>query len=263
MNETPLQLAKREVQQNFSNKTIWVGLLAAGVILGLSGPFETSEALKTAPRLIYWVVMCALFYFLGTWVGTFSSAYISRLGLPEWPSTICAGLCTGLAIFAALLGINIMLFDLPLAAIKGLLGLGVNVVAISTVITCAIVYIKRNVSGAGTETAPVLPQPAPILRRLPMEKRGALVALSVSDHYVQVTTTNGQELLLMRLSDAMDEVGETKGMQVHRSHWVALDQITSAKRDGAKAILTLSAGQDIPASRTYVPALKEAGILPG
>ena len=67
----------------------------------------------------------------------------------------------------------------------------------------------------------------------------------------------------MRLSDAMEEVGDTQGMQVHRSHWAALDQIVSARRDGAKAILTMTDGREIPASRTYVPALKAAGVLPG
>lgn len=260
MKDTPLQLAKREVQQSFANKTMWIGLLGVGVVLGLSGPFQTSEVMPTVPRVIYWAALCALFYFLGSFVATFANATLSRLGLPEWPATIGAGLCTGLSIFTALMLINIVLFDLPPEAIRGMLGLGVNVVVISTIITCGIVYFKRHASGKTEEAAP---QPPAILRRLPIEKRGALVAMSVSDHYVQVTTTNGQELLLMRLSDAMEEVGDTKGMQVHRSHWVALDHITAAKRDGAKAILTLSSGQDIPASRTYVPALKEAGVLPG
>ncbi len=261
MKDTPLQLAKREVQQNFTNKTNWIGLLAIGVVLGLSGPFETSEVLQTVPRVIYWTALCSLFYFLGSFVATFVNGILSRGGLTEWPATIGAGLTAGLTIFAALMLINITIFDLRAEAIGNILGLGVNVVLISTIITCAIVYLKRHLAGAPAETTAV-PQPAAILRRLQLENRGPLISLSVSDHYVQVTTTKGQELLLLRLSDAMDEVGDTPGLQVHRSHWVALDQIAAARRDGAKAIITMNDGRDIPASRTYVPALKEAGILP-
>ena len=79
---------------------------------------------------------------------------------------------------------------------------------------------------------------------------------------LRVATSTGTDLILMRLSDAMDETGDVAGMQVHRSHWVATGEVTAARRDGARAILTLSDGRDIPVSRTYVPAVKEAGLLP-
>ena len=100
------------------------------------------------------------------------------------------------------------------------------------------------------------------LRRLPVEKRGRLISISVADHYVEVATSAGSALILMRLTDAMAETGDTPGLQVHRSHWVAIGEVTAARRDGARAILTLSDGRDIPVSRTYVPAVKEAGLLP-
>jgi DNA-binding LytR/AlgR family response regulator len=69
-------------------------------------------------------------------------------------------------------------------------------------------------------------------------------------------------MILMRLADAIKEVGQTAGLQVHRSHWVAAAAVTSAKRTGDRAILTMSHGADIPVSRTYIPAIKEAGLLP-
>ncbi len=59
--------------------------------------------------------------------------------------------------------------------------------------------------------------------------------LSGSDHDVQIVTTKGREmvlmrLVLMRLGDAIREVGATQGLQVHRSHCVALAHITAVKR---------------------------------
>jgi len=69
-------------------------------------------------------------------------------------------------------------------------------------------------------------------------------------------------MILMRLSDAIRETAPVRGLQVHRSHWVALDQVTDSRRAGAGAQVTTSAGDDIPVSRTYVKALRESGLLP-
>jgi DNA-binding LytR/AlgR family response regulator len=57
------------------------------------------------------------------------------------------------------------------------------------------------------------------------KKREPLVTLSAEDHYVRLTTTNGTKLLLIRLSDAIKEIGDMRGMQIHRSHWIVMDQI--------------------------------------
>ncbi|MGH1465998.1 MAG: LytTR family DNA-binding domain-containing protein [Cognatishimia sp.] len=273
MNDTPLQLAKREMQLMFHSRIVWTCLLAAGVILGIAGPFGTEAVMPLVPRLLYWVGTASSFFFLGSYVGTASNAQLVRWGLGFWSATLGAGAVAGLAIFVALLLLNVALFDVPLDCLTCTLILGANVIGIAMIITVAFVQIKRHfeqaqpldsTASAGAAVHQELRQssePA-LLRRLPFEKRGALISISVSDHYVQVVTVNGQELLLMRLSDAMGEVGDTKGMQVHRSHWVALEQITAARREGAKAVLTLSDGRDIPASRTYVAALKEAGVFP-
>lgn len=69
-------------------------------------------------------------------------------------------------------------------------------------------------------------------------------------------------MVLMRLSDAMKETGNIPGAQVHRSHWVAFKAVTAARREGDRAILTLSSGVDIPVSRANLSKVKEAGLLP-
>ena len=233
------------------------------MILGLAGPFGTEEVLRLVPRVLYWSALTVAFYFVGSFVGTFLSRLFERWHLPFWPSVVASGAGAGVVIFALLMLINIALFDIPLDCPTCIAILGANVVGIAMIVTVAIVYIKRSLDKP-TQEAPANPAPAlpSLMKRLPMEKRGTLYSLSVSDHYVEVVTDKGAELLLMRLSDAMGETGETQGLQVHRSHWVALVAIQSARREGAKAILTLTDGREIPASRTYIPALKEAGVLP-
>ncbi|MEM6374550.1 MAG: hypothetical protein AAF727_17510, partial [Pseudomonadota bacterium] len=46
-----------------------------------------------------------------------------------------------------------------------------------------------------------------LLNRLPAEQRGALIRISVRDHYVDIVTVQGVTSLLMRFSDAMAELG--------------------------------------------------------
>jgi hypothetical protein len=60
-------------------------------------------------------------------------------------------------------------------------------------------------------------------------------------------TEKEEEMGLMRLADAMREVGDTRGAPVHRVHWVAFDQVRAARREG---------------DRTNLPKVKEAGLLP-
>ena len=79
---------------------------------------------------------------------------------------------------------------------------------------------------------------------------------------MRVRTTKGEEMILMRLADAIREVGVTPGAQVHRSHWAAFDQVAAVTRDGDRAVLQMTIGGDIPVSRRHIPTIKEAGLLP-
>ena len=145
-----------------------------------------------------------------------------------------------------------------------LLGLAANVLAVGVVVAGIVVYFSNATTDATPPTPQATKPEAPrILQRLPLEKRGRLISISVQDHYVEIVTSAGAALILLRLTDAISEVPRDAGLQVHRSHWIATSEVKSARRDGAKAVLTMSDGRDIPVSRTYVQAVKEAGLLPG
>ncbi len=53
------------------------------------------------------------------------------------------------------------------------------------------------------------------------ENRGPILRLSAEDHYTMTVTSRGRELILIRFSDALSELAETEGTQIHRSHWIA------------------------------------------
>jgi DNA-binding LytR/AlgR family response regulator len=56
-------------------------------------------------------------------------------------------------------------------------------------------------------------------------------------------------------------VGAVRGHRVHRSHWVAEDAIRETLRRDGRVFLTMTDGAEIPVSRSYQKALREAGLL--
>jgi len=174
--------------------------------------------------------------------------------------TLVTAALTGLAALVAVFAVNAVTFAYvppPGAA----LSLAAQVLAISLVIT-GVTKVVFHALDKAHSPAPDQPRLLPILERLPLGKRGALVALSVEDHYVRIRIVKGEEKVLMRLAEAMREVGGTPGGQVHRSHWAAFGQVLAARRDGDRAILTMATGPEMPVSRANLPKIKEAGLLP-
>lgn len=257
MTDSPTHHALREVRRTFTSHIAQVILLAVVVLLGISGPFGTLDSMSFGPRLAYWAVTVPATFGLGLFVSAWMTQRLRALQ-PVWLTRVIGASVTAvtIGIFVGLL--NWLAFSISPAEMGYFGPLMASVVVTAIVISLILQYLFDQRSLAFVEADK---QPA-LLDRLDLEKRGALISLSVQDHYVEVFTDKGASLLLMRLSDAIRETGPTDGLQVHRSHWVALGQITSARRQGDKAILTLSDGRELPASRRNIAALKDAGILP-
>ncbi|RZJ40739.1 MAG: LytTR family transcriptional regulator, partial [Brevundimonas sp.] len=102
--------------------------------------------------------------------------------------------------------------------------------------------------------------PSRFLDRLPPKLRGATIrAVQSEDHYLRLHTDRGSDLILMRLSDALSELEGLEGAQTHRSWWVARHAVRSVSRGEGRATLTLDDGLEVPVSRRYARALREAG----
>lgn len=86
-------------------------------------------------------------------------------------------------------------------------------------------------SVANTDAAP----PRPLFLRTPEpELSGALVSVSVEDHYLDIVTEDGSNRILKRMADALAELEGHPGLQIHRSHWVSLDAITDLEQTAAR-----------------------------
>jgi hypothetical protein len=101
--------------------------------------------------------------------------------------------------------------------------------------------------------APV--SPYSIFDRLPRRLGTDLVYLTVDDHYVEAHTRTGSAILLMRFSDACAELSD-RGLQVHRSYWVAKRYMKRLVRRDGRTVLRLLTGEEIPVSRTYLAAAR-------
>jgi len=97
------------------------------------------------------------------------------------------------------------------------------------------------------------------LQRLPIKYHQAtLYAISSEDHYIRVHTDHGEELILMRLSDALKELSEADGLQTHRSWWVARVGVAESISKDGKHSLRLQTGTVAPISRSFSKAVREA-----
>jgi DNA-binding LytR/AlgR family response regulator len=107
------------------------------------------------------------------------------------------------------------------------------------------------------EPKPTEVEPPPLLARLKPALRAPLVHLTVEDHYTVVTTTKGRQLVLMRFSDALREVGSIPGVQTHRSHWVAVDHVAGLKSSGSRLHVVLKSGAEVPVSRSFAAHVRD------
>ncbi len=98
---------------------------------------------------------------------------------------------------------------------------------------------------------------AVLLAKLPLDKRGEIVALSAERHYVRVITDKGEDLVLMRFADAVALCEMLGGQQVHRSHWVRRTAIRDVQRREGGGELHLVTGHTLPVSRSYSGALRD------
>lgn len=96
-----------------------------------------------------------------------------------------------------------------------------------------------------------------LFSRLPDKLReGQIISMSMQDHYVEISTTLGSEMLLMRLSDAIDLLDGMAGAQTHRSHWAARSHAISLAKSARRHELTLSNGDKVPVSNSYKSAVE-------
>lgn len=135
------------------------------------------------------------------------------------------------------------------------------VLVVSMIVTAA-AYVRHVMVNKSPDADHDRDPMASFLERLPVKYRNAdLYAISSEDHYLRVHTSVGEELILMRLADAVRELAGADGLQVHRSWWVATAAIRDERRVDGRSLLVLANATEVPVSRSYRTQAKEAGLV--
>ena len=274
MNRKALQLALREMQAATTSRVSRIGMILAIVLLAVSGPFGTFESFNVGQRFGYWAVMVVASYLTGKAAATFFLELLASQISQRWPRLIVAGLLASLPVTIVVMVVNGVASQH--VDVQSSLMIWLYVIIATLALVVMFVTLRDFMASptakagdvpmrpAGPETAPP-PAPAPplppILERVSLPQRGRLIALIVEDHYVDIVTDKGRTLVLMRLADAIREAAPVPGLQVHRSHWVALAAVAKTLRSEGKVLLELSNGMKLPVSRGYLPAAKDAGLV--
>ena len=268
----PLQSTMRELQRLATAPRFWAAIAAAALLLGLIGPFGTYEGLRLPARLAYWAATVAATYFLGSAFVHFQSAlWALRRGRPGAGVYALFGAVAGVPVTLAVWTLNAATFEDGAIPFLPLLAYVVVISAVvSAVLALFIAPYERQQAAAAvpavlapplTPGAPPAPRRPRILDRLPPHLRGELSHMTMQDHYVDIRTDKGGTLVLMRFADAIAETDPVEGLQIHRSHWVALGRIAQTVRLGGRPMLKMQDGAMLPVSRSYLDAVRAAGLL--
>lgn len=258
--------ALRELQALLAERRLWLTFAAVVLLFAFTGPFGTYERLGPAARLGYWLVLHA-----AAWLICLSAVVLADRLLVQRIAAMLARMAIGALaatplIGAAVIAINAVMLGVP-PSLAGLAESTLTGLPI-TALMCLLSWLTLSpvMSGAGTartasadatspgtEVAREAPPPRlpRLLRRLDPQDRGPVLHLRVEDHYVHVATTRGRGLVLMRFSDALEELDGCAGLKVHRSHWVADRAVERLLSEDGRLKLVLTTGETVPISRTH------------
>lgn len=260
MNHPFLSSTLRELQLFTRSWRFWTTFTLVVLIFVVSGPYGTLERMTLGVRLGYWLTVHAV-----TWTIAICFALIAEILLRERLSHTLARMMVGSLVAALPIGFALGVIDFAFSGRWTEMESGFHRALFALplcALFCLLTYtaMHRQIAEASAPPSPssFSPFPAPvasepeILTRLKPHNRGALLRLSVEDHYTEVVTTRGRELILLRFADALKELGATPGLQVHRSHWVADAHVETLKRMEGKLFVVMKDGTEVPVSRTYL-----------
>lgn len=279
MNGGKLQFALRELQDFAGSRNFWIVLAATVLLFTVLGPFGTSDHMALMPRFGFWLVNL----FMGTWIAVIFVVTAQML-LEPWIASAFARMFIGSLLSCPAIGLatmmNVYSWRGPAPSLAAFLENTAQSLPLAIVFTLIFWTSLRHEKFARDDAtssdtapasvenaapmpaatlAPALPakaEPPPLTTRLKPENRGPIQRISAEDHYTLTVTTRGRELILIRFSDALSELGETAGTQIHRSHWISRACFDALVNRDGKLFARLKDGTELPVSRSFATKVK-------
>jgi len=108
---------------------------------------------------------------------------------------------------------------------------------------------------AEPETKPTRQATAGLIDGTRLPASAKLIAIKAEQHYIQIWSDQGNDLVRYRFRDLDKNLRGYKGSQVHRSWWVNLDEVQSYRKAGRKIELVISKDLTVPVSLSYKNAV--------
>lgn len=237
----------------------------AGLEFGLIGPFG-SYASHVFTRVAYWT---ALF-----WVGSLllwpSVVAALRMGPRRGFPPLFSGMATILVacIPLAVLGaIGTYLFWPSRASAMHTLEWYGLTLLVAVPAMAALLWIelgRANLFRSRTREHPadgIVTDALAATASLPDHLLASALCLQMEDHHVRVHLHGRSYLHFAVMRDVIAAMDEHRGLQVHRSWWVAHDAVEGWYRDGRSVALLLVNGLRVPVARNRVATLRAEGWL--
>lgn len=235
-------------------------LTAISLFMAFINPYGAANFNSFLPNFIYWFTLILA----GGLAGKLGYHIADLIRKPShWALGIFfSAITASLAVTVAIYVIAIIQYDLNSIPLGEFPQIFFFVFVISVAIASVMYLFERvNELPPAPTTTQTSDAVSIFLERLPVKYRSAeLYAISSEDHYLRVHTSLGEEMILMRLADALRELAPADGLQTHRSWWVSIAGVAETRRENGKLVLVLKSGTGAPVSRTYAGAVKDAGL---
>lgn len=233
---------------------------AIGIFLGLLGPFGSFFNGPAPQRILYWGAM--------SWAGlvVYGSGVRliqAKLRTPRarWTAItlMVVVVAAPFGVFSWFLATTIWPVLKHIPALTPTLWYGEGLLLTGPQVALFAAIARRRAARAHAAlSAGQAPAAAPgLLGAEPAE----VLCLQMEDHYVRVHTAGGSRLVLATLAQAIEALGRTAGLRVHRSWWVADRAVVGALAEGRNLRLVLVNGLTAPVARSAVAAVRAAGWL--
>ena len=236
-----MQFAIREVLERVNLAYQALGLAAAVAVLAWLGPFDTWGRLSLPDRVAFWTLATSVNWIFGLVLGAAAGLAFDRRGLLAWAAAVVGGSAVAAVPGTAVVWLLVATYmDHRMTGVAAIASLYSQVIVIHLVLNALVtwlIYGKSRQGGAPDEAVspsllPPRPRHRPFSERIPARLGRNLLHLHMQDHYVEVHTDEGSDLLLLRFRDALRELDGLDGAQVHRSHWVARSAVAGVVRQG-------------------------------
>jgi hypothetical protein len=231
----------------------FVGLVLIGLYMAAVAAFGSDNAPEPL-RYAYWLVVMVG----GGVIAALIEPWLAKIGW-RWSPLFAAAqalvMTPPIAVFVWLMSGLMFGGRLSLMHLVTVLP---SVLIVDVAVVVLAWLVRRAYRKPESRPVPAHIAPPAIRDRLPPRlARAELHAVQSEDHYLRIHTSAGNDLILMKLADALEALQDADGMQVHRSWWVARRAVEHARWSRGRGELELKGGLKVPVSTRYAAAVKQ------